>query len=264
MRLITITNDPNRARAYIQGGADVVMIDCEVAGKSQRQPQGAWISDHSLNDIPPVVSAVGAERLLVRVDGPEHRSKDQILQLLDRGVQKFMLPYFSDRVDVDECLVEIGGNGALELLVETKASADNLDAILEQGGVDSVHVGLNDLSLQLGLSSMFQALYSEELKSISAVCKRRGVLFGIGGIARLGASLKPDPELILYRHVELGSQAVILNRTFCGGLSEVGLLHDFTQAVNGLRGAWHEARQLSEEAIRSKSHVLREQIFGVC
>lgn len=264
MRLIAITNDPHHAGVYIQGGADIVMIDCEVIGKSQRQPAGAWISHHSVNDVPPVISRIGAEHLLVRVDGPAHRSKDQIALLLERGAKKFMLPYFSDRVDVDMCLDEIGGNGALELLVETRAAAENLDAILAEGGVDSVHVGLNDLSLDLGLCSMFAALYCQELESIAEVCTSRGVAFGIGGIARLGDSLKPEPELILYRHAELGSEAVILNRTFCGGLSERNFPQDFLHAVNRLKGAWRKVRQCSSNDIRQKSLVLREQIFGVC
>ena len=60
-------------------------------------------------------------------------------------------------------------------------------------------------------------------------------VFGFGGIARLGEGLLPGRD-VLAEHLRLGSQAVILSRTFHGG-EAVGSFEDQVRSIRGAESA---------------------------
>ena len=112
-----------------------------------------------------------------------------------------------------DCLNFIRGRVPLTLLVETAAALARLHTILNIPGFDDVHIGLNDLHLDMGLDFMFELLSSNLLDGAARMMSELNIPFGIGGIACLGTGLLPA-ELILAAHLRLGSERVILSRSF--------------------------------------------------
>ena len=95
----------------------------------------------------------------------------------------------------------------------TAAALARLHTILNIPGFDDVHIGLNDLHLDMGLDFMFELLSSNLLDGAARMMSELNIPFGIGGIACLGTGLLPA-ELILAAHLRLGSERVILSRSF--------------------------------------------------
>jgi hypothetical protein len=60
---------------------------------------------------------------------------------------------------------------------------------------------------------MFEPLVMGHLDTVAGVARQHGRRFGFGGIARLDEGLLPGRD-VLGEHVRLGSNAVILSRTF--------------------------------------------------
>jgi hypothetical protein len=105
------------------------------------------------------------------------------------------------------------------LLVETKSAVCQLAACLAAGHIDEVHVGLNDLSIELGCDVMLEPMCTDVIDGLTATLRDAGVPFGVGGIARLSAeSLPVRPERLLAEQVRLGCTRAWLGRTFREGL----------------------------------------------
>jgi hypothetical protein len=99
-----------------------------------------------------------------------------------------------------------------------------------------VFVGLNDLHLSLGCQFMFEPLAQGLLDSVAHRVSAHGLRFGFGGIARLGEGLLPGRD-VLAEHLRLGSQAVILSRTFHRPDAPGAAVHTFEAGVESLRNA---------------------------
>ena len=70
--------------------------------------------------------------------------------------------------------------------LETPTAVEELDSILAEGGIDYLHVGLNDLHLGYGKTFMFELLIDGTIERICDRIRAVGIPFGFGGIARLG------------------------------------------------------------------------------
>jgi hypothetical protein len=83
-----------------------------------------------------------------------------------------------------------------------------------------LHIGLNDVHLDMKLDFMFQPLSQGTLEQADQALRSHDIRFGIGGIARAGESIA-GPKCLLGEHVCLGSDAAILSRTLHRGASDV-------------------------------------------
>ena len=265
MRYITITNEPDVAAIYERQGVTDVMIDLENEAKLHRQPEGAWISSHNLDDVSAVRPRLAQTRLIVRVESTEFREADQIDEAVGRGADAVMLPFFFKADEVGLFCEQVGSRAERILLVETPESARNLDTILSNNPIDYVHIGLNDMSIKLGLPFVFQALLAEEVSLAAKACREAGVPLGIGGVAKIGM-FEPSPALIAVRHAELGSSGVILNRSFCRrepGLDWSRYEIQFSEALSELKQAFAAAKSLSSDhmgaALRDLREIIEEQ-----
>ena len=100
------------------------------------------------------------------------------------------------------------------LLLETKEAVECLDEVLENGGMDEIHIGLNDLHLSYGMTFMFELLANGTVEMLCKKIKEKGLPYGFGGIARLGTGDLPAEKVIM-EHYRLGSTRAILSRSFC-------------------------------------------------
>ena len=218
IKFMYITNDPRIAALADRAGVDRIFLDLETVGKQLRQGGMNTVqSDHTLADIRAVRPAVKHAELMVRVNPIYDWSREEIEAALAAGADTLMLPFFRTANQAEHFLSMVNGRARTILLVETPEAVENLDEILALPGIDECHIGLNDLHLGYGRKFMFELLADGTVDAIAEKFKAHGIPFGIGGIARLGRGTLPA-ERILAEHVRLGSQAVILSRSFCNDI----------------------------------------------
>ena len=215
LKLMYITNDPEVAKIADDAGVDRVWIDLETKGKELRQPKilNTVLSNHKISDIKKVKSVLKNAQLIVRINKMDDDSLNEINQVIEAGADIIMLPYFKTLEEVTDFLNIVNGRCKTNLLIETPEAVELLDEILKLN-VDEIHIGLNDLHLELHMKFMFELLVDGTIEKICQKIKKTSIPYGFGGIARIGEGMLPA-ERIIAEHYRLGSTIVILSRSFC-------------------------------------------------
>jgi hypothetical protein len=218
-----ITKSPTVARAAEQAGVTRIFVDLEIHGKVDRQGHlNTVISRHSMEDVENVKTALETAELLVRLNPLHEGTRREVDDAIEAGADIIMQPMFRSTEEVEAFGRCIAGRVRFMPLVETADALEQIDSIAELACVDELHIGLNDLHLDLGLRFMFEPLASGLIERHLRNVRKP---FGIGGIARVGQGDVPG-ELVMAEHVRLGSSGVILSRAFHAGADSVAALND--------------------------------------
>ena len=190
---------------------------------------------------------------------------DEINAALDHGAQRLMLPMFTTRDEIERFLKWVNGRVPVTFLAETPQSLVRLSDWLPllEPGVDEVHIGLNDLSLGMGLDFLFEPMAGRLLDSAADYLNDGDVRWGVGGIARIGQGELPA-ETVIGEHVRLGSQWVILSRAFHQGASSSSELMeklDFPAEIAKLREAEAFWRQADQQTLLANQQDLAQCSF---
>lgn len=252
IKLMYITNKPAVAQIAEQAGIDWIFLDMEFIGKDARQGGLDTVQNHhTVKDVVNIKAAVKKAKVLVRVN-PIHdelldypSSKDEIDATINAGADIVMLPFFKTVEEVKQFISYVDGRAKTLLLMETVEAANLVDEILEVPGIDMIHLGLNDMHLELGMKFMFELLANGTVEKLGKKIKAKGIPFGFGGIATLDGGALPG-SMVLKEHVRLGSSMVIVSRSFCNtdivtDLDEVKGIFD--KGILGLRALEKEASQ---------------------
>lgn len=252
MRFFFITNSPELARFVADNGVDRIFVDLELIGKIERQGHlSTVISRHSASDIAPIRAAVPDKELMVRLNPFHDESEQEIESAITAGADVIMLPMFRTIVEVRAFADLIAGRCRLCLLVETRDAVEIIGDLAALPGVDEIHIGLNDLSLDMGLNFMFEPFPLGLIDRMAAALSAAGKPFGIGGLARADEGLLPA-RLLMGEHVRTGSSATILSRTFHRQLESIDAIQaemDFAAEVEILREIERGFQQASPEAL---------------
>lgn len=214
MEFIIIENDIEKIRLFQSLGIQHMMIDLEKYRKEERQKGLDTVkSNHSINDISSIKRIQETFSLYVRVDQINSNSKEQINDCINAGADTIMLPYFEVIDQVKEFLSIISGRVKTCLLFETINSIKNIDEITNLNGIDEIHFGLNDLSIQLKESFMLKILVSGYLDNAIAVTKSKKIPFGIGGVAPINQGLIKG-KYVIASYISSGAKKTILSRDF--------------------------------------------------
>lgn len=266
LNYMMITASPDVAAFIEQQGVARIFLDQEVLGKAERQGHlNTHKAAHTLGDIAAVAEVLRKAELMVRLNPVNPATRDEVNAALDHGAQRLMLPMFTTRHEVELFLELVDGRVPVTFLAETPQSLVRLPDWLPllTPGHDEVHIGLNDLSLGMGLDFLFEPLACRLLDSTALYLNSAGVRWGVGGIARIGQGELPA-ETVLGEHVRLGSEWVILSRAFHQGASSSNQLMqalDFPTEVDKLRQAEAGWRQASDKALLDNQQVLAECCF---
>lgn len=241
LKLMYITNRPEIAQIAETAGVDRIFIDLEYIGKADRQGGMDTVqSRHTLDDVKRISEAITTAQLLVRVN-PIHdatdkytSSEEEIGTAIENGADIIMLPYFKTINEVKRFLSVVNGRAKTMLLLETPEAVDIVDDLLCLEGIDSIHIGLNDLSLGYGKKFMFELLIDGTVERLCTKIREKDVPYGFGGIASLGKGMVPA-EMIIKEHYRLGSTCAILSRSFCNvdKINHMGVIS--STFVNGIR-----------------------------
>ena len=214
LKMMYITNKPQVARIAEKYGVDRIWVDLERIGKKERQGGMDTVqSTHTIEDVSSIRDTISNSQLLVRVNPINPNSSKEIDEVINRGADIIMLPYFKAVEEVGEFLGFVNGRVKTILLVETIRAENNLDNILKLKGVDEVHIGLNDLHLQYQLKFMFELLANGKVEELCNKIRKYNIPYGFGGIARLDEGMLPARHIIA-EHYRLGSTMTILSRSF--------------------------------------------------
>lgn len=239
-----ITNKSAIAKIAEDSGIDWIFLDMEFIGKDARQGGLDTVQNHhTVKDIADIKAAVKKAKVLVRVN-PIHEeladypsSKDEIDASIAAGADILMLPFFKTVEEVKEFIRLVDGRAKTLLLMETVEAANLVDEILAVPGIDMIHLGLNDMHLELGMKFMFELLANGTVEKLGNKIKAKGIPFGFGGIATLDGGVLPG-SMVLKEHIRLGSSMVIVSRSFCNtdiitDMNEVKYIFD--TGISGLR-----------------------------
>lgn len=258
--LMYITNKPAVAKIAEQAGVDWIFLDMEFIGKDARQGGLDTVQNHhTVQDVKNIRQVVKQAKVLVRVN-PIHNalsnypsSKDEIDASIDAGADILMLPFFKTVEEVKQFVGYVNGRAKTLLLMETVEAAELIDEILEVPGIDMIHIGLNDMHLEMGLKFMFQLLADGTVERLGEKIIAKGIPFGFGGIATLDGGALPG-SMVLKEHVRLGSSMVIVSRSFCN----TDLVKDEDEVRQIFNTGIKAIRDLEAEALAAPKAYLEE------
>lgn len=276
LELMYITNDPSVAKIAEDAGVDIIFIDMEFIGKSLRQGGMDTVQcHHKIDDVKAVRAVLNKAKLMVRVN-PIHEageengyyfedSKNEIDAAIEAGADIIMLPYFHKKEELEEFVQIVDGRATTFPLLETNAAYENLDELLTVAGIDQMHIGLNDLSLDQGKPFMFEQLADGTVDDIADKLVAHNIPFGFGGIARPGAGMLPA-EYIIRDHHRLGSSFVILSRSFCNTsviTDQKQIREIFVEGVKEIRQIEAEADLYTDEQFASNHEEVQRRVAMV-
>lgn len=259
LKLMYITNRTEIAQIAESSGVDRIFVDMEYIGKASRQGGMDSVKNHhTVEDVEAIKNAVETAEVLARVN-PIHEatdeygsSQEEIDATVKAGADIIMLPYIQSVDEVKTFIKLVDRRAKTMLLIETPASAEALDEILEIPGIDEIYIGLNDLSLGYNKKFMFELLADGTVETLCLKCKLKGIPYGFGGIASLGNGTLPS-EYIIREHYRLGSSSAILSRSFCNleKVQHIGIVS--STFIDGVK----EIRKLEKEC-EEKINYFRE------
>ena len=266
LQLMYITNNLEVALIAEKYGVNRVWVDLETIGKEERQiGRDSVKSHHTINDIRVIKPHLTTSEMLVRVNHWHEGSLTEIEQVIAAGADMVMLPYWKTIGEVQAFLEAVNGRCKTTLLLETKEAVECIDEVLNLGGFDEIHIGLNDLHLSYGLDFMFEPLANGTVEMLCRKFKAAGISYGFGGIAKIGDGAIPAEKLIL-EHYRLGSTRAILSRTFCDN-AKVDSIEEidrvFAENMKSLRQYEEFAATVSEEYLRKNCEDVRTSINKV-
>lgn len=251
LKLMYITNDPAVAKIAADAGVDRIFIDMEVLGKAERQGGMDTVQSHHVpEDIAKVRAAIGDQaEIIVRINPLNPNSQAEIDDAIENDADIIMLPMWRAADDLRRLVRMVNGRAKVMPLLETDTAAEHLPEALGVHGIDQMHIGLNDLHLCYHQKFMFQLLTDGTVERLCGQLRKADIPFGFGGVGRPGSGMLPA-ECIIAEHYRLGSQYVILSRSFCNtekiaDLDEIR--HIFTEGVADIRRVERDCAAWTQE-----------------
>lgn len=255
-----ITNRPDVARVAEKYGVDRIWIDLETLGKAERQKGMNTVkSNHTVDDVRKMKPLLSNSEMLVRVNPWNENSKKEIEEVVTAGADIIMLPMWKSVAEVMNFLSAVDGKCRTTLLLETKEAVECLDEVLANGGMDEIHIGLNDLHLSYGMTFMFELLTNGTVEMLCKKIREKGIPYGFGGIARLGTGDLPAEKVIM-EHYRLGSTRAILSRSFCDvcKMTDINEIEKvFRENMNALRAYEDKISRMTDYSENQKE-VIRD------
>lgn len=252
MKYFFITDDPQVASFVDQHGVEYVFVDLESLGKQERQ--GGFdtvISQHDRDSIPQVSQSLSGARLMVRINPLHPGTPNEVDFCIGAGAELIMLPMFRSATELEQVARFVGGRVPMIPLVETAGAVRELDKIVKIDGIEQIHIGLNDLRLDMGLSFLFESVANGLIDRVAEVCHDAEMPFGVGGVARAAGGLIPG-RMVLGEYLRVGAIATILSRDFhhrAKDLADLQAKVDFPDELRQLRVAEEELATRSEQQI---------------
>lgn len=197
----------------MDAGASGVVVDWERRGKHRRQ---AGVDTQVNADTPYDLTRVRAAvrgRVLCRVNGWGPGTPGEIDSAIALGADEVLLPMVRRPEEVDAALIAVDARARLGILVETQDALRALDELVRRP-VSRVYVGLNDLMIDRGSTSLFTPLIDGTVARVAGVVTAAGIAFGVAGLT-LPECGRPVPSRLLAGELaRIGAGFTFLRRSF--------------------------------------------------
>ena len=210
MDLYLFTVDPRFAADCVTAGVAGVIVDWERRGKARRQAgEDTQINGDTPADLERVRAATSG-RVVVRVNGEGPWTPAEVDRAVDLGADEVLLPMVRDAGQVDRALAAVRGRCGLGILVETQDAVEQVERLAARP-LSRVYLGLNDLRIDRGSSSLFMPLVDGTADRVRAACD---VPFGVAGLT-LPEAGRPVPSRLLAAELSrLDASFTFLRRSF--------------------------------------------------
>lgn len=268
LEFMMITASPDIAKYIEKNGVSRIFIDQEVLGKQERQGHlNTHKAAHTACDIQAVAKALSKAELMVRVNPLNPNSQVETDTAIDCGANRLMLPMFTTTAEVERFLTIVKRRVPVSFLLETPQALVRLEEWLPllRPGYDEVHIGLNDLTIGMGLKFLFEPIAGRLLDVPSQILRKSGIAWGFGGVAQIGKG-DLSAELVLGEHARLGSERVILSRAFHLGTTDVEELDKklkFADEIARIRKFEREWRSATPEQLAENLRRLGTIAFAL-
>ncbi|MGL4796781.1 MAG: aldolase/citrate lyase family protein, partial [Paraclostridium sp.] len=210
--------------------------------RERQRERDTLISNNTVEDVEKVRQVVKKAELLVRVNPMHKNTKNEVDSVIEAGADIVMIPMIVDEYEVVEFIKMVDKRAKVSLLLETPQALARINSIMEIDGIDEVYIGLNDMHIGMQLDFMFELLSGGIVEYLSKTIQNAKVPFGFGGMAKIGEGSLPA-EKILGEHYRLGSNSVILSRTFRNEIGKNTTKVNLKEEIEKIR---HEENKILE------------------
>lgn len=263
LKLMLVASDIDTIKEAENAGVDRIFFDLEYINKVERQRgRNTLILHNDIEALPEIRKTVTKSELLVRVNALYPNSKAEIDKAIKYGADIIMLPMVIDAEDVKTLVEYVDGRAKVMPMIETAQAMARIDDILAVKGIDEIYIGLNDLHISMGLTFMFELLSGGLVEYMAKKITAAGIKFGFGGMAKIGEGILPA-DAILAEHYRLGSNSVILSRTFRNEVGDNRSKVDFANEVKKVRIKEQEIMSWTNEQFEKNRDFVKEKVSEV-
>ncbi len=214
--------------ACLQAGVAGIIVDLESGNKRQRQlGYDTEINSHSISDLTALRCRTDGA-LLCRLSHPDPDDQE-LAAVIGAGANEVIVPMLSSADQAERILSRIDGACKVTLMIETCGAVADSKKIAALP-VNRIYVGLNDLRIERGTSTIFAPLADGLLEGLRNSCDN--VSFGFGGLTVPGKGA-PLPGSHLYAEMaRLGAGFTFLRRSFYRDVDQLSL----SQALDSIQG----------------------------
>ncbi len=208
--LIYFSTQPIRIAEAVAAGVDTAMVDCEYLGKVDRQAGAdTQINHDTMDDLRRVRECTGAH-VACRINRFHTATAGEIEEAIAAGADEIFLPMVRTVEEVENALGLVRGRRPLSILVETNDAVE-CSHRLGQLPVSRVYVGLNDLAIDRGAPTIFEALADG---TVEQVRRQFSVPFGFGGLTLPDRGSPVPCRLLIAEMARLDCSFSFLRRSF--------------------------------------------------
>jgi len=147
--------------------------------------------------------------------------------------------------------------------VETGAAAMRLHELVKLDGIDEIHIGLNDMHLDLSLANHFEILTSGFVDMLAEIILAAGIPFGFAGVGRAKDEHLPVPPDLIYSYYPRvrATRALIARSFYMPDYRKLDLGAEVI-AAREMLDYWHDADDSTHAAsLEDLRAVVREWAF---
>jgi hypothetical protein len=208
--MVYFSTQPIRIAEAVAAGVDTAMVDCEYIGKVDRQAGADTQINHDTIDDLRRVRECTTARVACRINRVHDSTAREVEEAIGAGADEIFLPMVRAVEEVEIVLRLVDGRRPLSILVETNAAVE-CSHRLGQLPLSRVYVGLNDLSIDRGSPTIFEAVADG---TVEQVRREFSVPFGFGGLT-LPDRGNPIPcRLLMGEMARLDCSFSFLRRSF--------------------------------------------------
>jgi hypothetical protein len=208
--LLLFSTDLGVVKDASAGGVDAILVDWEHRGKHRRQSGADTEINHdSYDDLRRVCEATTTP-VICRINGRGDSTPEEIDAAVNCGASEILLPMVRSPRQVDEVIELADGRCGVGILIETVAAVA-CAAELASLPLARVYVGLNDLAIERGSASIFDAVVDG---TVDRVRPQFSVPFGFGGLTVPDGGHPVPCRLLMGEMARLDCNFSFLRRSF--------------------------------------------------